>query len=249
MPGIRRENGYSLIELIVVVIIMGILASVAVRSLGRLTDTSRVEETKQELDKLAWAIAGDPDLVSGGARTDYGYVGDVGSLPADLGSLAANPGGWSTWAGPYIQDDFSSGSPDTTFKIDAWGKGYVYSGTSVISSTGGTTPITRNISSSTDDLLYNTVSLSITDTDDTPPGTDYKDSVSFLLTYPNGLGSFTSQAKLPDAGGFLAFDSIPIGIHELRTIYLPDNDTIMRKVNLAPGQDIYVEIQVNGNPW
>jgi len=249
MPGIRRENGYSLIELIVVVIIMGIMASVAVKSLGRLTDTSRVEETKQELDKLAYAIAGDPDLVSGGVRTDYGYIGDVGSLPANLGSLAANPGGWSTWAGPYIQDDFSSGSPDTTFKIDAWGEGYVYSGSSVISSTGGTTSITRNISSSTDDLLYNAVSLSITDTDDTPPGTDYKDSVSFLLTYPNGLGSLTSRTEFPDAGGFLVFDSIPIGIHELRTIYLPVNDTILRKINLAPGQDIYVEIHVNGSLW
>ena len=249
MPGIRQENGYSLIELIVVVIIMGILASVAVRSLGRMTDTSRVEETRQELDKLACAIAGDPDVVSGGVRTDYGYVGDVGSLPADLGSLAANPGGWSTWAGPYIQDDFSSGSPDTTFKIDAWGKGYVYSGTNIISSIGGTATITRSISNTIDDLLYNTVSLSITDRDDTPPGTTYKDSVSLLLTYPNGLGSFSSQAKSPDAGGFLAFNSIPIGIHELRTIYLPDNDTILRKINLAPGQDIYVEMQLSDNLW
>jgi prepilin-type N-terminal cleavage/methylation domain-containing protein len=249
MPGIRHEQGYSLIELIVVVIIIGILASVAVRSLGRITDTSRVEETKRELDKLACAIAGDPDLVSGGVRTDYGYVGDVGALPADLGSLFGNPGGWSTWSGPYIQDDFSSGSPDVIFKIDAWGKGYVYAGTNVISSTSGTATITRGISNTIDDLLYNTISLSVTDWDNSPPGAIYRDSVFFLLTYPNGLGSFTSQSKFPDAGGFLAFDSIPIGIHELRTIYLPDNDTILRKVNLAPGQDIYVEMQLNGNLW
>lgn len=249
MPGIRHEQGYSLIELVVVIIIIGILASVAVRSLGRVTDTSRVEETKQELNRLACAIAGNPDLVSGGARTDYGYVGDVGALPADLSSLFANPGGWSTWSGPYIQDDFSSGSPDVIFKIDAWGKGYAYTGTNVISSTGGAVTITRDISNNIDDLLYNTVSLSVTDRDGTPPGTTYKDSMFFLLAYPNGLGSFTSQSRSPDAGGFLAFDSIPIGIHELRTIYLPDNDTILRKVNLAPGQDIYVEMQLNGNLW
>ena len=101
MPSIGSHDGYSLIELLVVIIILGVIATVAVKSLTGVNDTVRIEETRQELSHLAWAIAGRPKLVSGGQRTDYGYVGDVGSLPVNLTALVQNPGSYSTWDGPY----------------------------------------------------------------------------------------------------------------------------------------------------
>ncbi len=51
------------------VVIIGIIALLAVRSLKTTHEVAKVEQTKKELDRLAWAIAGNPDMVSGGART------------------------------------------------------------------------------------------------------------------------------------------------------------------------------------
>ena len=60
-----------------------------------------------DADRLAHAVAGDPDLVAGGTRSDFGYVGDIGALPSDWDDLVTNPG-YSTWNGPYVQDEFAS---------------------------------------------------------------------------------------------------------------------------------------------
>ena len=78
---LKKVGGYSLFELLAVIIIVGIIASVSMRSMRGSVEVSRVEETKQEMDHLAWAICGNPALISGGVRTDFGYVGDVGALP------------------------------------------------------------------------------------------------------------------------------------------------------------------------
>ncbi|MEA3297326.1 MAG: prepilin-type N-terminal cleavage/methylation domain-containing protein [candidate division Zixibacteria bacterium] len=149
------EHGYSLMELLAVIIIVGIIASVAMKSLTGANDAARSEETKRELDELAWAMVGQPDLVSGGVRTDHGYVGDIGSLPPNLDALVINPGGYSTWEGPYIRDDFytSPSGSESEFKVDAWGTPYSYSGGVTISSTGSGSTITRKIARIVDDLL------------------------------------------------------------------------------------------------
>ncbi len=249
MRRIQSQVGYSLIELVLVIIIIGIIASIAMKSLRSVNDTARVEETKRELDRLAWAVAGDPNLVSGGVRTDFGYVGDVGSMPPNLDALVSNPGSYATWDGPYIQDDFSIDGSNTQFKLDAWGQAYSYSAGNTLTSTGGGTTITREIANSTGDLLINKVAVMITDLGGTPPGAAYKDSVKFLLTCPNGSGSTTTKTRFPGTDGFAEFDSIPIGIHTLRIVYIPDNDTLTRKVGINPGQDSFTEVHLFKNVW
>ena len=42
-------DGYTLVEVVIVIIIMGILASVAVKSLSVATDTARTKETMKEM--------------------------------------------------------------------------------------------------------------------------------------------------------------------------------------------------------
>ena len=245
------KTGYSLIELVVVIIIIGIITSIAIRSLKSTNETARTEQTKKELDQLAWAITGDPQLVSGGVRADFGYVGDIGSMPPNLDVLVQNPGGYSTWDGPYIRDDFyptDTGS-ETEFKIDAWGAAYVYGSGSTIMSTGSGSSITRQMAPSVDHLLHNRVSAVVTDLDNTPPGETYKDSVTFLLTYPNGSGSMTTKTKYPAADGFVRFDSITIGGHRMQVVYMPTNDTLTRMVNVEPGRDCYTTISLYDNLW
>ena len=70
---------------------------------------ARTETTIARMDMLARAIAGDPNLISGGVRSDFGYVGDVGALPSNLDQLVTNPG-YSTWGGPYVRDEYSAGA-------------------------------------------------------------------------------------------------------------------------------------------
>ena len=249
LPTVVGKHGYTLVELVVVIIIVAVLASVTMRSMRGATDIARTEETKQELDQLAWAIAGNQERVSGGSITDFGYVGDVGALPDSLGALVVNPGGYSTWNGPYIRDEFTNGSGDTEYRIDAWGQVYSYSGGVTITSSGGGSAITRQIANTVDDLLYNTVSLTVTDLNNTPPGSAYRDSIKFVLTYPNGSGSTISVAKFPGSDGYIQFDSIPIGQHQLQKIYIPSSDTSVCRVTVNPASRYYKEFSLASDIW
>jgi prepilin-type N-terminal cleavage/methylation domain-containing protein len=244
----RNQHGYSIFELVVVVIIIGIITTIAMQSMRPSVDTARIEETKQEMDQIAFAIAGDPEKVSGGMRTDFGYVGDVGSLPANLAALQSNPGSYSTWRGPYLKDEFSDGS-SSNYQVDAWGATYAYTGGVTIASTGSGSSITRNVATSTSDLLNNTVFAVVTDIDASPPGPLNADSVRFILSYPDGTGGMTSQSRFPGADGSAQFANVPIGVHDLQLVYLPTNDTLTRRISVLPGELTSSEIQYPENIW
>ncbi len=235
-----------MIEVIIVVVVAGILISVALRSAGVISETARIEETKQELELLATAIVGNPELENNGVRSDFGYVGDIGAMPPDLDALNSNPGGYSTWNGPYIDNDFSQSIDD--YKTDAWGALYVYSGVNIISSGSGS-DIVRTLGKSVNDFILNQVRGAVFDLDGTPPGPDYKDSVEVRLTIPNGAGGITTKSTTVDAGGYFSFDSIPIGNHDIDIVYLPDNDTLHRFVSVLPASSPYGEYSLAAEAW
>jgi prepilin-type N-terminal cleavage/methylation domain-containing protein len=245
-----KKSGYSIIELLVVIIIISIITAVALKSLRTVSDTSRVEKTKKELEQLACGISGDPNVTSGGARTSFGYVGDVGGMPPNLDALVSNPGSFATWKGPYLRDDYlpSSGSSNTEFKIDEWGTAYNFSG-NTISSTGGSSTITRKVANSVSDLIYNTVAVTVTDQALVPPGNTGKDSVRIVLTHPNGSGGMNTKTRYPAKDGFVAIDSVPIGQHTLKVIYTPLNDTLTRKVTVNPGELTSVNVSLFRPVW
>ena len=229
-----------------VIVIAGILATIALRSAGIVSNTAKVEETKQELDDLAFAIVGNPELQNNGVRSDFGYVGDVGAMPPDLDALHSNPGSYSTWKGPYIENRFSQITDD--FKKDAWGELYQYSAGVTITSTGGS-GIVRKLANSVADLVQNQVSGVVYDLDGTPPGSTFKDSVSVRLTIPNGSGSLVIRTIGVDAGGYFSFDSIPIGNHDIEIVYQPDNDTLKRFVSVLPSSSLFGEYYLATNVW
>jgi len=248
MSGKFTQNGYTLIEMVMVIIIIGILAAIAFRYLGTTMDAARTEETLAEMEQLAHAIAGNPALVSGGSRADFGYVGDVGSLPPDWNALVTDPG-YATWNGPYVSDDFGSGSSDYEYMRDAWGKPYSAPNGNTFSSTGGPETISRYLAGSVADLLFNNVVVSIEDIDNSPPGSLMDDSVQLILTYPDGSGGMASRITNPDGSGIARFDSIPIGIHTLRLIYLPENDTLRRRIAVNPDRTTYVDMHYYSDVW
>ena len=242
----EAETGFTLIEVVLVIVIIGILATVALQSGRQVYDTARVEQTRQELDDLATAIAGNPSLQNNGVRIDFGYVGDIGALPPNLDALRTNPGGYVTWNGPYVKNRFTQ-TPDD-YKMDAWGAEYVFVGIS-LTSVGSGSDITRRIAGSVDELLYNRVSGNVFDLDGSPPGPDYWDSLTVRLTVPDGSGSTVARGAVVGSGGFFFFDSVPVGNHDLMICYEPDHDTVTRLVSVQPGSSHYGEYRLPGNVW
>jgi hypothetical protein len=242
-----NSRGISLVDVVIVIIIAGILAAVALRSVVKLSDTARVEEAKQELDEIEYAIVGNPKLYSDNTRGNFGYVGDVGSMPANLDALYSNPGAYATWKGPYVNRRLEQDPND--YKVDPWGTNYAYSGGITVTSTGSGSNIVKKFGEATSDFVSNGVDGIVLDLNGTPPGAIYNDSVSVRLRIPNGSGNFTTLSTMPDNGGYFSLNSVPIGNHDLTIIYTPTSDTLKRFVSVLPKSRPYGEYRLPADVW
>lgn len=104
---LRREDGFTLIEIIVVVIIIGLLATlVAPRFFGKV-EQSKVKTTYAQIELLGAAL----DMY----RLD---VGDYPDTSQGLSALRVKPSSVNRgWDGPYLKKELP---------VDAWGNDYVY---------------------------------------------------------------------------------------------------------------------------
>ncbi len=138
--GMKRiaEKGFTLIELVMVIVVLGILAAVAMPRFSSLAQQSKINATKDELRLLKIAIVGDSRLVSGNEYIDRGFQGDIGYPPSRLLDLVKKPDSISSydkftrigWNGPYVD------SAGQNYLSDAWGNAYVYNpGARTITST------------------------------------------------------------------------------------------------------------------
>lgn len=235
--------GFTLIELVIVMLVVGIIASVATMNLSESVETAQLEQTKRELDALAIAIAGDPHAYSAGAQADFGYVGDVGSLPFSLQALVSNPG-YATWDGPYIE----TGNSANDYRTDAWGAAYLYMDT-LLRSTGSGANIDKLFAEKKADLLSNGVAGILTDASMSVPGPIYKDSVVVQLLFPDGSGSVKVEATTPSRTGAFEFNGVPIGNHTVRVIYSPRQDTLILPVTVYPRQTTRLSIVFPTDLW
>lgn len=228
----KVQSGFSLLEMTVAIIILGILLAVAMQSMTSLVEDTRRSKTEREMDLLAKSIAGDPDKTQGGGRIDFGYVGDIGAFPPNLNALYSNPGSYATWAGPYLPPGFTADS--VGLLKDEWGSTYSYSGGVIISSSGSGSTISKKIARSTSDYLLNTVDGTIMDSQDSPPGNTFRDSVNIVITVPNGAGSVQTKTYHPDSSGNFGLDSIPVGTHPIKIIFSPNVDTLFHYLTVYP---------------
>ncbi len=81
-PGRKNAKGFTLLEVIIIVGVLGILASMMAPFAGYMDKSRRIKMTAGKIKSLAGAIAGPPDAYDGqGARVVGGYAGDMGGLP------------------------------------------------------------------------------------------------------------------------------------------------------------------------
>jgi len=238
-------SGFSLIEVVLVVLIMSILASVAAQKYTGVMEQTRMDTTREEMTQIGEAIVGNPALTSGGVRSDFGYVGDVGALPTDLDALVNNPGGFATWNGPYVRSDFEQHAND--FKQDSWGANYEYDGGVRLTSNGSGSAITKQFATSSAVLTSNTVQGVLTDGLNNPPGARAP-FVEISIRYPDGAGALTTSSVFPASGGNFSFGSvIPVGNHEITASY--EVDTVVRYVSVLPGSAAIVNFRLPGDVW
>lgn len=104
MPRRRARGGFTLIELVVVIVILAILAAVIVpRFFGR-TDDAKISNALTTIKSLDDSIGL--------------YNADTGSFPPSLDALITNPQ-VKGWNGPYLKNQ-------STVPLDPWGHPYAY---------------------------------------------------------------------------------------------------------------------------
>lgn len=121
------RGGFTLIELVIIIVVLGILAAVAIPRFADMSESSKITATQAEMLALKRAIVGNPQVVAGGVHVDRGFEGDIGFAPQQLSDLANRPGSLAVydrltglgWNGPYID----AGSGD--YLKDAWGTDYI----------------------------------------------------------------------------------------------------------------------------
>ncbi len=235
----NSNKGVTLMELLVVILIIGLLGAVALRTIDATTNQSRFEATKKEMLELVKGIVGNPDLLSDGVRINFGYVGDMGRLPDSLSALFLPEG--DNWKGPYITGRFREDRQG--WLTDAWGQPYEYDKENLlIRSTGGRQTLTAKIIDDTNDLFNNYISGVITDITGGPP-VELASKILIRLMVPRD-GILVAETTRPRRDGFYEFFAVPIGYHlmvvkkEFGTL-----DSIIRMVSVPPRSKIVADFR------
>lgn len=99
----RRQSGFTLIEILIVIAIIGIIAGIVASKVFGNKDRAYYKLAETDMQTLAAKVGS--------------FEEDTGALPGSLEDLVRQPGGVSGWLGPYAKEKELK---------DPWGTPYQY---------------------------------------------------------------------------------------------------------------------------
>ena len=98
-----RRSGFTLVEIMLVVVIIGLIAAIGLPKITGQTERARYRTAEAQIKNLATSV--------------MQFEMDVGAYPASLDQLV-NSNGSSKWDGPYTENG--------KINKDPWGNDYTY---------------------------------------------------------------------------------------------------------------------------
>lgn len=116
---LKSRGGFTILELIVNVAIIGILSAIAIPAYINFRDKAKVAQAKSDLHTIMLAmeqLANDTGKWPGPQNVGVTADAEVWNLSASNAGLAATNGGFPNWSGPYMQ----------SVPKDPWGSNYFF---------------------------------------------------------------------------------------------------------------------------
>ncbi len=110
MKNPKRQYGFTLLELVVVLAILAMVTALATREIGHVQDQQRFETAQRGMEDIEAAILGSPeDRLPDGTRVAAGFVADMGRLPRTTGTTQLTLG--ELWTSPGALFDVRAAVP------------------------------------------------------------------------------------------------------------------------------------------
>ncbi len=225
-------KAFTLIELIMVMVLVGIMSVYIYSEIGSLDDSARFEQTQAKLKAIKKAITGDPAATDSESKhVSFGFIGDIGRLPSSLGELTtqgslpawvfnATYGIGAGWRGKYLA--ITDTKAPSSF-VDGWGRAIIWSRTAdppfLMSYgsdgvAGGSVYATDIIETIPNSSIFSTVSGILSDINKPQSGATVE-----LRRPVNGV--LTATLSTTDSQGYYSFSGVPFGVRSIAVISTP----------------------------